>query len=157
MIFLKRIVFLILLISAGAFLTWAFREGRKELEREREREMPVKIAPRIQTTPEGGVKIVLDRETQDLAGIQTQPIKKTSSGFLVPFSSVLHQDGQTWLYVQAAPGEFVRKSLRLGEPASNGYVVTIGLTAGQAVVTVGAQLLLSEELKAQIQILEEGR
>lgn len=152
---LKRAVLLALLASVGALLTRAFISSREEMQHEREREMPIKLPPRVQSTSAGGFKIVLDRETQELAGIEVKTLHRTAEGVMVPASALLRQDGQVWLYVQGEPGEFIRKAIKLGKPTSEGWAVP---TATQeTVVTVGAQILLSEELKAQIQILEEGR
>jgi multidrug efflux pump subunit AcrA (membrane-fusion protein) len=76
-------------------------------------------------------------------------------GVVVPRSAVVRQSGRTWVYVQTAADEFARRGLNLEDPAAEGWF-TRSLAAGTRVVTTGAQALLSEELKSQIQVGEEN-
>ena len=50
-------------------LSFVFIEGRDEIAREREREAPIKIAPRISRTSEGDIVVTIDRETQQRMGL----------------------------------------------------------------------------------------
>jgi len=54
--------------------------------------------------------------------------------------------------VQIAPTQFERRQLVVTSPAARRFLVTTGFTAGDRIVVTGAQALLSEELKSQIQI-----
>jgi hypothetical protein len=54
--------------------------------------------------------------------------------------------------VQIAPTQFERRQLVVTSPAARGWFVTTGFTAGDRIVVAGAQALLSEELKSQIQV-----
>lgn len=72
-------------------------------------------------------------------------------GTIIPRSAVLRFAGHTWIYVKTADDRFERRDVPLHSPAADGWYVTSGVSAGEQVVSGGAQLLLSEELKAQIE------
>lgn len=76
------------------------------------------------------------------------------TGVTVPRSSVLHQSGKTWVYVETAAGKFARREVALGDATAEGWF-TASLAPGTRVVSTGAQTLLSEEFKSQIQVGEE--
>jgi hypothetical protein len=71
------------------------------------------------------------------------------SGVGVPASAVVRCDGSAWVYVQASDDVFGRVSVALDHPIAGGWLVLHGLQAGGRVVTVGAQELLSEEMREQ--------
>ena len=72
------------------------------------------------------------------------------SGVLIPFDAVVRYQGQNWVYVQVTDTEFARKSITLSEPGNGGWFATAGFQAGDRIVVVGAQTLLSEEMKSQL-------
>ena len=72
------------------------------------------------------------------------------SGVLVPFDAVVRYQGQNWVYVQVSDSKFARRSITLSEPGDGGWFVTAGFRAGDRIVVVGAQTLLSEEMKSQL-------
>src|SRR5262249_19627149 len=72
------------------------------------------------------------------------------SGIEAPRNAIVRFNGTTWVYVQRAEEEFERREVKLNSPLSEGWFVSEGLKAGDRVVTVGAQQLLSEERKGQI-------
>lgn len=76
-------------------------------------------------------------------------------GVVVSRSAVVRQSGRAWVYVQTAADAFARREVKLEEPAAEGWF-TRSLAPGTRVVTTGAQALLSEELKSQIQVGEEN-
>ena len=76
-------------------------------------------------------------------------------GVLIPSRAILRFEGQTWVYVQAEAGQFVRRAVTLDRPVHEGWIVTSGFQPGQQVVLSGAQLLLSEEMKSQLESDEE--
>ena len=80
---------------------------------------------------------------------------KPSTGFLIPQSAVVRTGGKTWIYRQVADDKYTRQEVTLASGSNRGWLVA-GVTERDRVVTVGAQLLLSEEQKSQIQILEEA-
>ncbi|KWC23388.1 metal transporter [Burkholderia ubonensis] len=87
------------------------------------------------------------------AGARTSagvPVAGTAAPSLViPERAVLWYGGQTWVYVKTAPDRFTRRFVPASGDDDRGFVVTKDFHAGDEVVTQGAQLLLSEELKPQ--------
>ena len=71
-------------------------------------------------------------------------------GVVIPRSAMLRHGGRAWIYVKIADDKFERRDVVLHSPTSGGWFVTSGAADGEDVVADGAQLLLSEELKAQI-------
>ena len=161
---LKAIIACLVGASICGLLVWAFVEGRQELQKERERELPVKVPPRVTKDSEGRSVIKLDQDTQALVKLKIESVvlpseRKTSRGvqrMIVPNSAIVRSEGKTWVYVTTSPETFVRKELISVEDANSGSSVE-GLSSKDQVVTEGAQLLLSEEMKSVIQIGEEGK
>lgn len=69
------------------------------------------------------------------------------AGLLVPDAAVVRNDGGSYVYLQTSPEAFERREISISRRTPDGAFVTAGLGAGARVVTVGAQQLLSEELK----------
>jgi hypothetical protein len=64
---------------------------------------------------------------------------------------VVRTEGKGWVYVLNEGGEaLTRKEIALDRPTETGWFVTRDITASDHVVVTGAQVLLSEELKASI-------
>lgn len=80
---------------------------------------------------------------------------KAQAGVLIPSGAILRFQGETWVYIETAPGVFVRRMIALQYPSGGGWLVTSGVEPGQQIVTSGAQLLLSEEMKSQLESDEE--
>ena len=72
------------------------------------------------------------------------------SGVLIPSSAVVSYQNQNWVYVQVSDTEFVRRPIILSEPTEDGWFVTSGFRAGDRIAVVGAQTVLSEEMKSQL-------
>ena len=72
------------------------------------------------------------------------------TGVLIPRAAVIRLLGKAWAYVQTGDEQFARRELAEAEFTGDAWFVTRGFEAGDRVVTDGAQVLLSEELKAQI-------
>jgi hypothetical protein len=73
-------------------------------------------------------------------------------GVVVPEAAIVRTGDRAWAYVQIAPTQFERRQLEVTMPAARGWFVTSGFAGGDHVVVTGAQALLSEELKSQIQV-----
>ena len=73
------------------------------------------------------------------------------TGVVVPSSGVVWWQGSSWCYVEESPGKFVRTAVQTSSPVSNGWFMTEGIAPDARVVTSGAQTLLSEEFRSQIQ------
>ncbi len=70
------------------------------------------------------------------------------SGVIVPREAVLRHQGETFVYLQN-DDVFQRKVVTLERPVGNGWFSDKDLKPQEKVVVVGAQQLLSEELKGQ--------
>jgi hypothetical protein len=73
-------------------------------------------------------------------------------GVVVPEAAVVWTADRAWAYVQIAPAQFERRKLVVTGTVARGRFVTSGFAAGDRVVVTGAQALLSEELKSEIQV-----
>jgi len=144
----------VVLIIGGLGL-WAYREGRHERALERERERPIHVPPRLRHLAHGEVAVALDPATQGLAGIEVARGIATSQGVEIPVSSILHYQEDLWVYVESNQGLFVRRPIKRVQSTSHGWIVK-GLPARAQIVTTGAQLLFSEELKHEIKLVGEG-
>jgi hypothetical protein len=73
------------------------------------------------------------------------------NGMVIPRAAVIRHDGRTWVYVQVDDTNYRRHEIALERPLETGWFAgeSGGVKAGQNLVVVGAQLLLSEELKGQ--------
>jgi hypothetical protein len=72
-------------------------------------------------------------------------------GVLVPRSAVVRYEGREWVYRAIDGNRFVRRAIAPAETTAQGYFVTKNLEPGTRIVVAGAQALLSEELKSEIQ------
>jgi hypothetical protein len=72
------------------------------------------------------------------------------TGVLLPRSSVVWWQGKAWVYLEAAPGRYVRREVAHGVASDEGMFVTSGISAGERVVVRGAQALLSEEQRGSV-------
>jgi hypothetical protein len=73
------------------------------------------------------------------------------TGVLVPEEGVVWWEGKAWVYQQTAPDRFIRRALPTTNPVPSGFLVTRGFDPGEKIVFSGAQSLLSEEFRSQIQ------
>lgn len=76
--------------------------------------------------------------------------ESTLSGVIIPYQSIVWYAGQPWAYLRIDNQRFQRISLANGLNSIEGVHLQQGLYPGDAVVTSGAQTLLSEEFKWQI-------
>ena len=85
----------------------------------------------------------------------TMPGRKMRA-VIVPRSAVVRHAGATWVFVRMDQERFSQRLVTLSRRTGDGWVVVSGIRAGERVVTRGAQLLLSEELKSQIKVGDES-
>ncbi len=71
------------------------------------------------------------------------------SGVVVPRVALLRHEGEVFVYLQTGDDTFSRKEVELDRPVESGWFVHEGLKPQEKIVIVGAQQLLSEELKGQ--------
>jgi DNA-binding FadR family transcriptional regulator len=67
----------------------------------------------------------------------------------VPREALLRHEAKVFVTLQTGDDTFVRRQIELDRPMDAGWFVRGGLKAQDKVVVVGAQQLLSEELKGQ--------
>jgi hypothetical protein len=79
------------------------------------------------------------------------PSGRLERGVIVPSSAVVWSQGSAWCYVEESPGKFIRTAVSTSDPVTNGWFVTEEIDPHARVVTSGAQTLLSEESRSQIQ------
>ena len=77
-------------------------------------------------------------------------------GVFIPGNAVVWFAGQAWSYVQLDPERFERRSVSEDYAHGGGFFVTQGFKPGDRVVVKGVQLLLSEELRSEIQTGDNG-
>lgn len=111
--------------------------------------------PRVEPRIQGVSLLYLTRARPGLAPGMTVvahvPAGRRRNGFLLPHSAMVWWQGQGWVYEQTTPTQFTRRPVSTGESFDGRYFVTRGFRAGNKVVVRGAQVLLSEEFRAQIQ------
>jgi hypothetical protein len=73
----------------------------------------------------------------------------------VPASATVQWEGLLWAFVERAPGQFSRVRIPTSTPLVDGWAVRGDLSPGDRIVTVGAEQLLSEEFRAQVQVGDE--
>lgn len=83
------------------------------------------------------------------------PIGEETTGLVLPRSAVVWFQAAAWAYFEKAPTKLARRRIATDFPVDDGYLVP-GLRAGSRAVVRGAQLLLSEEARAEIQVGEES-
>ena len=72
------------------------------------------------------------------------------AGTLLPREAVIRYQGQSWVYLAGAEDHFRRAAVSLDRLTEAGWFTATLLPEGAPVVTTGAAILLSEELKAQL-------
>lgn len=82
------------------------------------------------------------------------PIGPQETGVTIPAAAVVSWQGKAWYYVESAPGRFVRHELAGAVPVAEGWFAP--RLPPMRVVVRGAQTLLSEELRGQVQAGKEG-
>jgi hypothetical protein len=80
------------------------------------------------------------------------PVGRPVKGALLPQSAVVWWQGKAWVYEATSATTFTRREIATDNPVSGGYFVPgSAFTPGTKLVTAGAQALLSEEFRSQIQ------
>src|SRR5262245_13619054 len=87
------------------------------------------------------------------ARIPTGTPQKT---ILVPVAAILSEQGISSVFVESQPGVFKRRVVTPGLRRGGNVAIVAGLSAGEKVVSIGAQSLNSDALKSLIPVDEEG-
>lgn len=85
------------------------------------------------------------------------PSGKPGEGVSVPAAAIVWWQGRAWVYRRAGGNSFTRTAIATDRPAPGGGFVVKDLPNNAQIVTSGAQLLLSEEFRAQIQVGEDRK
>lgn len=85
------------------------------------------------------------------------PSGPTVEGVTVPAAAIVWWQDRAWVYRRAGPETFTRVTIPTDRPVPGGGFVVTDLPKDAEIVTRGAQLLLSEEFRAQIQVGEDNR
>jgi hypothetical protein len=85
------------------------------------------------------------------------PDGPASDGVVIPPSAVVWWQGRAWIYVRTSAKTFTRREIATDEPAPAGGYIVRTLSPTTPLVTTGAQALLSEEFRAQIQVGEDQK
>jgi hypothetical protein len=81
------------------------------------------------------------------------PSGAAAEGVTVPAEAIVWWQDRAWIYRRTGPEAFVRNQIATEQPAAEGGFIIKDL--GAEIVTRGAQFLLSEEFRAQIQVGED--
>lgn len=76
------------------------------------------------------------------------------TGVIIPESALIWHMGQSFVYLKIAEETFTRRIVDQYSATSEGYFISDAINPGEQIVTIGGQMLLSEELRGQIP--EEG-
>jgi hypothetical protein len=87
---------------------------------------------------------------QSVSGFLTLP-GAPQPGVAVPRAAMVQFQGLNWVYLQTGEENFRRVAMKPGVPLKDAEFVREGFSPGDRVVTTGAQELLSEELKSQLE------
>jgi len=80
------------------------------------------------------------------------PTGKTVEGVAVPADAIVWWQDRAWVYQRAGPDAFTREEIATDLPAQDGGYIITSIPPDAEIVISGAQLLLSEEFRAQIQV-----
>ena len=80
------------------------------------------------------------------------PSGQIIDGVTVPASAIVWWQDRAWVYRRMGPETFTRVQIATELPAAGGGYVVKDVLQNEEIVTRGAQVLLSEEFRAQIQV-----
>ena len=147
---MKKILLLLLSLVFFFGLIWLHRLNRAEDEREAE--TPI-ASPTKLTQREGAPPILeLSKATIEAAGIEAELFSSAIAQIQFPPSSIVREQGRAWVYLRVNETQFEREEVEPLSNSENGHWRLKGLRKKSPlpVVTKGAEILLSEELKSGI-------
>src|SRR5262249_54515435 len=110
------------------------------------------IAPRVDPRLQGAGYFYLAPGGKLAAGMNVNARfagTRAVKGAVVPDDAVVSFQGKSWVYLKRDPKHFVRREISIATPVGGGFFVT-SIPPGSEIVTGGAQLLLSEEMRSQL-------
>ena len=85
------------------------------------------------------------------------PSGRTVEGITIPASAIVWWQDRAWVYRRTAADSFTRTEIPTDLPVPGGGYLVKDVAKGTEIVIRGAQSLLSEEFRAQIQVGEESQ
>ena len=88
-------------------------------------------------------------------------VGSVTQGVVVPTDAVVQWQGLAWVYVERAPGMYIRRRIDTRHRLVTGWVVSSnsegasGVRVGDRIVVHGAELLLSEEFRSRVTVGED--
>ena len=83
------------------------------------------------------------------------PTGRSVDGVIVPAAAIVWWQDRAWVYRRTGTDTFTRNEIATDLPAEGGGYIVKDMPPDAEIVTSGAQLLLSEEFRAQIQVEEK--
>ncbi len=80
------------------------------------------------------------------------PTGTSVDGVAIPASAIVWWQDRAWVYRRTGPDTFTRDEIATDLPAAGGGYIVKEMPPDAEIVTSGAQLLLSEEFRSQIQV-----
>jgi hypothetical protein len=138
------------LLAAGLLLSGGVSLG------EEDEEGGADDSVRLEDTPGTDAKtLIISEDAKAHIDIQTEPVREIEASrpgtivglrLAIPHSAVLYDaQGDTWVYVSPAPDRFVRKHVIIDFMNADHIFLSSGVTAKDAVVTVGVPELQGAE------------
>jgi hypothetical protein len=117
------------------------------------------VSPALQTDPKIQEQSYYYIASADQEGlfpgmslIATFPTKHTLKGVLIPKNAVVLWQGRSWVYLQKPDGEhFSRHAFLADTTTPEGWFDNSPMLSNRKIIVTGAELLLTEEFKAQMQ------
>jgi hypothetical protein len=86
-----------------------------------------------------------------LTGLLQLP-SKSAPGVIVPNNAVIRSESGDWIFIQTDETNFEQREVDLDHPMDDGWFITNNVAPDDKIVVTGAQTLLSEEHKTEIQV-----
>ncbi len=152
---MKKILLLLFSLVFFFGLIWLHRLNRAEDEQEAE--API-ASPTKLTQREGAPPILeLSKATIEAAGIEAELFSSAIAQIQFPPSSIVREQGRAWVYLRVNETQFEREEVEPLSNSENGHWrLSVPQKSPLPVVTKGAEILLSEELKSSIQVGEDA-
>lgn len=143
----------IIVIAFLGSIVGLYLHGRAESEKENE--APISALSKL-IEREGAIPILeLSKENSEAAGIEAIPFSKDKGSLHISPNAVIRDDGRTWVYLKLDDIKYSRTEIEpLTQSEEGAWRIRGDVPQNTSIVTVGAQLLLSEELKSQVQVGE---
>lgn len=120
------------------------------------------VSPALRTDPKiqgrSFFYVVATEDSDLLPGMNVSallPAGEPVPGVVVPASAVVWLQGRPWVYAQVKLDRFARREVSTEQPVKAGWVQPKQFSPAEAFVVRGAQVLLSEEFRAQISVGED--